>query len=569
MSSSNLRVHYGSTNVEQAVRARLRWWDDQGISQRIWKHDPALWTDDPAGQDEIIKRMGWMDAPEIMAGKVEEMTAFAKEICQAGFTHTVLLGMGGSSLAPEVYALVIGEKQGFPQLRVLDSTDPGAIADVEAWCNLETTLFIVASKSGGTIETRTQADYFYERVRSLKGERAGENFIAITDPGTGLEAEAKAKGYRRIFPGLPSIGGRYSAFSPFGLIPAALMGIDVGAVLARSRLAMSDCGPDVSAAENPGVLLGILLGEFALAGRDKVTFLLPERWASFANWAEQLIAESTGKQGKGILPVALEAPGSPQAYSDDRLFITVGIPNMDEPELEHNLLMLEKAGHPVVRIPLQAMDDLGYEYYRWAFAVPAASVLLRINPFDQPNVQESKANTERMLKVYEEQGVLPELPSVLNEGGLRVYGQVSGGNLAAALRAFLEQVRKGDYIALQAYLTPHSETWEAMQSLRLFIRDTLKVATTLAYGPRFLHSTGQLHKGGAPNGVFIQFTSDRTPELAIPGRPYTFGTLIDAQALGDWQALTARGLRALRIHLGADVAGNLARLKDAFNEAMG
>jgi transaldolase/glucose-6-phosphate isomerase len=569
MSSSNLRVHYGSTNVEQAVRARLRWWDDQGISQRIWKHDPALWTDDPAGQDEIIKRMGWIDAPEIMAGKVEEMTTFAEEIHQAGFTHTVLLGMGGSSLAPEVYALVIGEKQGFPQFRVLDSTDPGAVADVEAWCNLETTLFIVASKSGGTIETRTQADYFYERVRSLKGERTSENFIAITDPGTGLEAEAKVKGYRCIFPGLPSIGGRYSAFSPFGLIPAALMGIDVGAVLARSRLAMSDCGPDVSAAENPGVLLGILLGEFALAGRDKVTFLLPERWASFANWAEQLIAESTGKQGKGILPVALEAPGSPQAYSDDRLFITVDIPNMDEPELEHSLLMLEEAGHPVIRIHLQAVDDLGYEYYRWAFAVPAASVLLHINPFDQPNVQESKANTERMLKVYEEQGVLPELSSVLSEGGVRVYGQVPGDNLAAALRAFLEQVRKGDYIALQAYLTPHSETWEAMQSLRLFIRDTLKVATTLAYGPRFLHSTGQLHKGGAPNGVFIQFTSDRTPELAIPGRSYTFGTLIDAQALGDWQALTARGLRVLRIHLGTDVAGNLARLKDAFNEAMG
>jgi glucose-6-phosphate isomerase len=569
MSDNSLHVYYGNTKVEQAVHARLQWWADRHISPRIWKHDPALWTDDPAGQDEIVKRMGWLDAPEIMAGKVDEITAFAEEIRTTGFTHTVLLGMGGSSLAPEVYALVIGKAEGFPQFRVLDSTDPGAIAEVEAWYNLETTLFIVASKSGGTIETRTQADYFYERVRSLKGERAGENFIAITDPGTGLETEAKAKGYRRIFPGLASIGGRYSAFSPFGLIPAALMGIDIGAVLARSRAAMADCGPDVPAAENPAVLLGILLGEFALAGRDKVTFLLPERWVSFANWAEQLIAESTGKQGKGILPVALEAVGSPQVYGDDRLFVTLDIPGIQGPELTHCLLKLEEAGHPIIRIPLEAVDDLGYEYYRWAFAIPVASVLLRINPFDQPNVQESKTNTERMLKVYEEQGTLPEPPPTLSDGTIRLYGHISGDSLTAALRTFLEQIRKGDYVALQAYLTPRSETWGAMQSLRLLIRDTLKVATTLAYGPRFLHSTGQLHKGGAPNGVFIQLTSDRTPELAIPGRPYTFGTLIDAQALGDWQALTARGLRVLRIHLGADVAGNLARLKDVFSEALG
>jgi glucose-6-phosphate isomerase/transaldolase/glucose-6-phosphate isomerase len=561
-------IHYGHTGVEPAVEARLEKWASERIPQRIWGVDPSVWSDDPQQQSEIGKRLGWLTAPQTLYSEADDLLAFADE-SRRRFTHVVLLGMGGSSLAPEVYSLVIGVASGYPHFRVLDSTDPGAVREVEAWCDLAKTLFIVASKSGGTVETRALGDYFYERLQAIRGERAGEHFIAITDAGTGLERNAHALGYRRVFLNVPTIGGRYSALSLFGLVPAALIGVDVKAVLDRARAMMAACGPGVPPDENPAAVLGVALGELSLVGRDKVTFLLPERWASFGNWAEQLIAESTGKNGKGLVPVALEPPGPPEVYGADRVFVAYEAPDEDDADvLARTVAALDKAGHPIVRIRLAQPDDLGYEYFRWAFATAAAGEVLHINPFDQPDVQDTKTNTVAILKAYEQMGALPAARPVLEADGLRLYGAESASDLVAALSGFLGQVQPSDYLALQAYITPQVAHWQQIQAIRLAIRDRLKVATTAAYGPRYLHSTGQLHKGGPPTGVFLQITSDHTEDVRVASRPYSFGTLIDAQAQGDWQALAGRGLRTLRVYLSRDVTGDLARLRAAIEAAL-
>lgn len=521
--------------------------------ERIWAMDPTLWADDP-DTPELGDRLGWLTVIDNLRGEANDLAAFGREVRDAGYTRAIVLGMGGSSLCVEVLRLAIGSAPGYPALGILDTTDPATIRALAADVDLAKTIFVVASKSGGTVETLSHAAYFYDLARQQLGDRAGVNFIAITDPGSKLERLAADLGYRRAFLNQSDIGGRYSVLSYFGLVPAALAGIDVAALLDRARAMADDCKRP--AGENPGLLLGAAMGAAARRGRDKLTIVTGQRLASFGDWAEQLIAESTGKHGRGIVPIAGEAVGAPAAYGDDRLFVQLALPG-DAP-LESD--------QPRIRLSLTDPYDLGGEFVRWEFATAVAGKVLAINPFDQPNVQESKDNTNRLLAEFARAGKLPEPAPVAQADGLSVSGpgDASAGqrSLGDALAGFLASVRPGDYLALTAYIASTPEHEAALQALRLALRDRLRVATTLGYGPRFLHSTGQLHKGGANNGVFIQFVAPVADggALPIPGQGYDFGTLKAAQALGDLQSLATHGRRAIRVDLGRDIAGGLAKL---------
>ena len=470
------------------------------VPRRIWALDHTVWKPDPT---EITNRLGWLYLPERMREQMDGLQEFA-ESC-AAFERIVLLGMGGSSLAPEVFSMTFGGKP----LTALDTTHPEAIAAVEKDSDLKDTLFIVASKSGGTVETLSHFAYFHDKVKD------GSQFVAITDPGTPLEALARSKGFRRVFLNPADIGGRYSALSYFGLVPAALIGVDVHALLDSAEEMAYACAECVPVADNPGLKLGALIGEAAKAGRDKLTLLIPDEISSFGAWLEQLIAESTGKEGIGILPVEGEPQGSPDVYGDDRLFVSLGV---------------ETALEPSLVIPFDGADKLGAEFFRWEFATAVAGHVLGIHPFDQPNVQEAKDATRRLL----EADALPTEP----------YDD---------LGALLEAVRPGDYLAIQAYLPRTPDNSSRLQAARMRLRDRLRVATTLGFGPRFLHSTGQLHKGGPATGVFIQVVDEPSLDLPIPGKPYTFRRLLDSQSAGDLQALRARGRRVARVRLSESV----------------
>jgi transaldolase/glucose-6-phosphate isomerase len=544
----------------------------QDFARRLWEHDPTLWKQDPGHQKVIRNALGWLTVPRTMLGQVDALAAFAQEVKRAGFTHQVLLGMGGSSLCPDVCRATFGTATGFLQLQVLDSTVPASVAAEEKSIDLVHTLFLVSSKSGGTTETMSFFHYFYDRVRTVKGDKAGGNFVAVTDPGTSLEKLAKEKNFRRIFPGQPDIGGRYSALSNFGMVPAALAGVDVRGLLERAVHMAEACGVTVAAEENPGLLLGAALGEAAHLGRDKITFVISPAIAAFADWVEQLIAESTGKEGKGLVPVAHELLGDPVVYGQDRLFVEVKLAADADGGTERALEALESAGHPVIRITLPKALDLGAEFFRWEVATAVAGALLGIDPFDQPNVQESKDNTKSLLAEFRAQGKFPEEDPLLECDGLKFYGGPAmraslakpGADTKSAegvLGAFLSQARQGDYVALMAYLQPTSEHTAALQSVRVKLRDSLRLATTLGYGPRFLHSTGQLHKGGANNGLFLQITADDVEDLPVPGEPYTFSVLKQAQALGDLRSLMSKQRRVLRVHLGKDARARLARIE--------
>ena len=547
--------------------------------RRLWDHDAGLWKQDPDHQKIIKNSLGWLDSPRTMLDQVDDLAHFAQELKDAGFTHQVLLGMGGSSLCPDVIRATFGVAPGSLQLQVLDSTVPASVAAVEKSINLAHTLFIVSSKSGGTTETLSFYEYFFDRVRAIKGERAGENFVAITDPGTSLETLAREKHFRRIFPGYADIGGRYSALSNFGIVPAALAGVNIRGLLERATRMAQACGPTIPAAENPGLFLGAALAEAGSAGQDKITFVLSPGISTFADWVEQLIAESTGKEGKGLVPVAGEPLGDPAVYGKDRLFVQIKLIGDTGDETEQKLKALESAGHPLIRIALQDILDLGAEFFRWEVATAAAGALLGIDPFDQPNVQESKDNTKRLLGEYRTQGKFAEEGLLLESDGVKLFGDpgltASLAKLGAAakspegvLGAFLMQARPGDYVALMAYLQPTAEKTSVLQSLRTRLRDSLGLATTVGYGPRFLHSTGQLHKGGANHGLFIQLTADDTEDLPIPGEPYTFSVLKHAQALGDMGSLVSKQRRVLRLHLGKDARVQLARVEKWLEEAV-
>jgi transaldolase/glucose-6-phosphate isomerase len=554
-----------------AVQERVASLEQQGFPARLWRKDPGLWKEDPEDQKAICNALGWLHVAEKMAEILQDLASFHADLRAAGFRHVVHMGMGGSSLAPLVFQHTFAPGQDSLRLTVLDTTDPATIRAIEREVPVEHTLFIVASKSGTTTEARAFGDYFYARLQDLKGGQAGENFAAITDPGTPLVELAQERGFRRVFLNFPDIGGRYSALSYFGLVPAVLMGIDVSGLLGRALRMAHACSSCVEAAENPGLVLGAVMGELQRQGRDKVTFLMPEPIATLGMWLEQLLAESTGKEGKGLLPVADEPVGDPSVYGDDRLFVYLRLEGEVDPALEQGVAALQAAGQPVVIIRMDDRLDVGQEFFRWETATATAGAILKINPFDQPNVQESKDNTRRLLEVMQEKGQLPGEEPALVEAPLSVCDGRSASTVAGAMGRFLSQARPGDYVALMAYLTEDAPNDRRLQAIRTRLRDALHLATTVGYGPRFLHSTGQLHKGGPKTGLFLQLTADDdddTEDMLVPGRPYTFGMLKQAQALGDLQALCEHGQRAMRIHLGRDVARGLAALEEAIEAAL-
>lgn len=525
---------------------------------RIWAKDHTVWKDDPTG---ISNRLGWLHSAEVMCENVERLQSLAEAVRAEGFSHALLLGMGGSSLAPEVLRKTFGVKKGYLDLAVLDSTDPGAVLSQAERLDLARTLFIVATKSGGTVETLSFFKFFYNRVAEVVGEdQAGAHFVAITDPGSDLEKLAERYHFRTTFLNDPDIGGRFSALSFFGLVPAALIGVDLERLLGRALEASTGCSSCVAAADNPGAWLGAVLGELAKAGRDKVTFAISPAIASFGDWIEQLIAESTGKKGTGILPVVGEPLGPPKVYGNDRLFVYLRVDGDDTHDAA--ISALEGAGHPVVRLHLHEPYGLGMQFFLWEMATAVAGQRLGINPFNQPNVEAAKVLARQMVAEYKEKGALP--------GGEAAPLSVE------AVEAFLKRARAGgretgagrSYISLQAYVQATDKTNEALQKLRIRLRDRYKLATTVGYGPRFLHSTGQLHKGDAGNGMFIQFTTDASRDASIPDEAgksdasMTFGVLKMAQALGDHQALLEEGREVIRFHLGENVVSELEQLAE-------
>jgi transaldolase/glucose-6-phosphate isomerase len=557
---------------QNTVEVRLKAWDAAKVASQIWDKDGAVWVPDPdkaAQTPELTNRLGWLNLGQDMLAEADNLAAFAAEIKAAGFQQVILLGMGGSSLAPEVFMRTFGSPSpsqeegwggGSLPLTVLDSTNPAQVAAVAASVtDPAKTLFLVSSKSGGTIETLSAFKYFYHVVGKTK-PNPGENFIALTDPGSGLEKLAKEKQFRRIFSTPPEVGGRYSALTYFGLVPAALIGLNVPRLLRRANTMAEACRN--SALNNPGLQLGAVMGELALLGRDKVTFFTSPKIAAFGVWVEQLIAESTGKQGTGILPVADEAIAEPLYYGNDRLFVYLRLAGDDNVELDGKVDVLEAAGHPVIKIYMDELEDLGQEFFRWEMATATAGSVLKINPFDQPNVESAKIKARELMAEFERSGQLPLATPTLDYDDIDVYGPAMGETVTASLQAFLTHFQPGNYVAIMAYLPYQAEIDAALNQLRLRIRDGLRAATTVGYGPRFLHSTGQLHKGDGNKGLFIQITHTPATDVEIPGEKYTFATLHAAQAQGDYNALQENNRRLIRFHIerGQDLAGAIRKL---------
>jgi len=533
------------------------------VARRIWDRDANLWKpDDPAHAAVIGNRLGWLDVIDTMREALPRLIALSAEVQQAGLRNCVLLGMGGSSLCPEVLRSSFGSAAGQPELHVLDTTDPGAIAQLTDRLDPRTTLFIVASKSGTTLETLSHLAHFWEWVTSAGVLDAGRHFICITDPGSPLAATARDRDFRHLFENPADIGGRYSALSFFGLVPAAIVGIDVEAFLDRAEQMRQQSRPGVPADLNPGLALGTVLGLLQRSGRDKVTILAPPRIAAFSLWAEQLIAESTGKEGKGLIPIGDEPIGEPGVYGDDRILAVLRLRD-DDPDFDAEVGALRTAGIPGVTMQLDDLLDLAAEFFRWEFATAVAGAALGIDPFDEPNVKESKDNTKRVLDQYVKNGRLADEPATATDDGISVFGAPGRQDIDSALTEFLSAVRPGDYVALMAYVTPNSENEAALQRLRVAIRDEHRVATTLGFGPRFLHSTGQLHKGGPGSGLYIQVTAADAVDVAIPGQPFTFSILKQAQAQGDLQSLRDHDRRVIRLHIRGDLALGLSRLTDS------
>ncbi len=555
------------------VEDRLKAWDAEGGTRRLFAGDASLWT----GTDEA-HWLGWIGITEAQLEDQHPLLRIREEVRHEGFTHALLLGMGGSSLCPEVWKETFGRVPGYPELLVLDSTDPAQIGALAEKVDLARTLFIVASKSGSTLEPNIFKAYFFDRVRRLLPAGAGRHFVAITDPGSHLEKEAVADGFRHVFPGVKSIGGRYSALSNFGMIPAAVMGLDVERLLDEAERMLHACAPGVPAAENPGLVLGTILGLAASRGIDKLTLVASPTIYDLGAWLEQLIAESTGKEGKGIIPVDRERLGPPETYGEDRLFAYLRLEGAFDPAQDAGMAALEKAGRPVVRIQVSSTYDLTEEFLRWEIATAIAGAILRINPFNQPDVEASKVATRALTSEYEKTGQLPAESPFLTEGGVKLFTDARNEkallaegerSLAGCLKAHLDRLGKGDYFALLAYLQMSAANEERLQAIRHRVRDKKRVATCLGFGPRFLHSTGQAYTGGPNTGVFLQITCDDAKDLPVPGQRYTFGVVKAAQARGDFQVLAERERRALRVHLGPDVDAGLRTLEVAVDRALG
>jgi transaldolase / glucose-6-phosphate isomerase len=561
--------------LASAVKKNISDWQSSGKMQRLWNRDSTLWT----GSDES-QWLGWLDITDEQLAQHEQLKKLAKEVQQREFSDVLLLGMGGSSLCPEVLRMTFGRTNHFPNLHVLDSTDPAQVKSFEHQIDIAKTLFIVSSKSGSTLEPNIFKQYFFERTKQVVGAtKAGSHFIAITDPGSHMQKVAEQDKFLHIYFGRPSIGGRYSALSDFGMVPAAVIGIDTKKFLARADEMKQSCGASIGVEQNPGAMLGIILGTAATSGRDKVTIVTSPKIADLGAWLEQLLAESTGKIGKGIIPVDREELGSPEVYGNDRVFVYVRLQGNEDANQEARLAVLEKAGHPVVRLTMSDIYDLGAEFFRWEIATAVAGSIIGINAFNQPDVEASKVATRDLTSEYEKTGSLPAEKPVLEGGGVKLFtDDKNAAELAKAagpdksltgyLKAHLSRVKTGDYFAVLGYIQMNAENEQALQSLRMNIRNKKRVATCLGFGPRFLHSTGQAYKGGPNTGVFLQVTCDDSVTLPVPGQKYTFGVVKAAQARGDFQVLAERGRRALRVHLGSNLKAGLAMLQAAVEKAI-
>ena len=557
--------------VEQLVKASIDDWKKNDKVRRLWQHDASLWT----GTDEA-QWLGWLDITEQQLAQLDVFKKLAAEIKKAKFKHALLLGMGGSSLCPEVLRMTFGKIKGFPELHVLDSTDPAQIKAIEAKVDLKSTICIVSSKSGSTLEPNIYKQYFFERISKKVGPKeAGSRFIAITDPGSKMQQVAEADKFRHIFFGVPSIGGRYSALSNFGMIPAAVMGLDVAKFLKNAQEMVKACGASVAADKNPGVILGAILGTAAKDGLDKVTIISSPGIHDLGAWLEQLLAESTGKQGKGIIPVDREKVGKPEVYGSDRVFAYLRLETKPDKKQDAAVAALEKDGLPVVRISVKNTYNLGQEFFRWEIATAVAGSIIGIDAFNQPDVEASKVETRKLTGEYEKTGKLPPESPFLETDGIKLYADEknaaalkNSGTLVDALKFHLDRINANDYFGVLAYITMNPQNEDALQVLRHMVRDEKKSATVLGFGPRFLHSTGQAYKGGPNSGVFLQITCDDKVDLPVPGQKYTFSVVKAAQARGDFAVLAERGRRALRVHIGKNVKADLAKLTKATKKAL-
>jgi transaldolase/glucose-6-phosphate isomerase len=554
-----------------AVSASLDDWKKNNKVARLWQKDASVWT----GADEG-NWLGWLTIADEQVAHIDALKQIAEDIKKARFKHVLLLGMGGSSLCPEVLRMTFGKIKGHPELHVLDSTDPAQIKAIEAKVDLKTTVCIVSSKSGSTLEPNIYKQYFFERVKSKVGDKeVGNRFIAITDPGSKMQQVAEGDKFRKIFMGVPSIGGRYSALSNFGMVPGAIMGMDLPKFLKSTQEMVKACGASSAADANPGVILGAIMGVAANQGRDKITFITSPGISDLGAWLEQLIAESTGKVGKGIIPVDREHLAKPAIYGNDRVFAYLRLASKPNKAQDAAVAALEKAGHPVVRITLPNTYALGQEFFRWEIATAVAGSIIGINAFNQPDVEASKIETRKLTAEYEEKGSLPAEAPFFEEKGLKLFADdkntaalKGGAKLVDVLKAHLSRLGAGDYFAVLGYITMNAEHEKALQGIRHAVRNTKKVATVLGFGPRFLHSTGQAYKGGPNSGVFLQITCDDAKDLPVPGQKYTFGIVKAAQARGDFAVLAERGRRALRVHLGKNVKSGLATLAKAVEKAI-
>ena len=559
----------------KAVAATIEDWKKNDKVKRLWAKDASLWTN----TDES-KWLGWLTIVAEQIAQHDKLKKIAAEIEKAGFTHCVLLGMGGSSLCVEVFAKTYGREPGRPQMHVLDSTDPAQIRTIEKNIDLNKTVFIVASKSGSTLEPNIFKQFFYGAVTKAVGAaEAGKRFIATTDPGSHMQKVAETDGFRNIFYGVPSIGGRYSALSNFGMVPAAIQGVGIQKFLERAEQMVVGCGASVAADKNPGAILGAILGTGQKMGRDKVTLFTSAGISDLGAWLEQLIAESSGKEGKGLIPVDREAIGASGVYGNDRVFVYVRLDGSSDAKLDADVDALEKAGQPVVRIAVADKYDLGQEFFRWEIAIATACSVIGVNAFNQPDVEASKIETRKLTDQYEKDGSLPPETPFFEGGGVKLFSDPkntealkaavgSDVSLVGYLKAHLGRIKAGDYLGLLAYIERNNEHQAQLQISRHAIRDKKKIATCLGFGPRFLHSTGQAYKGGPNSGVFLQITCDDAADLPVPGQKYTFGIVKAAQARGDFQVLADRNRRALRVHLGSDLAAGLTTLQKAIAQAL-
>lgn len=549
MNSMNLQLGPIADAVSSAIAAA----EEQQVVKRIWRKDASLWKTDSTAQENIRSSLGWLTVSDEMIGVAEELAEYGEFIRQRGFRHAMVCGMGGSSLCPEVLRRSFPQRDGFPELVVLDSTDPDTIGDLAHQLDIEKGLFIVASKSGSTIEPTVFYKFWYDYLKK-RVSNPGDNFLAITDPGSPLVETAAELNFRRVILNQKDIGGRFSALSYFGVVPAALAGIDIRKLLERAKSVSQMCAPAMPLEQNPGLQLGVILSECVQAGRDKLTLIIEDRIASLGLWIEQLVAESTGKEGKGIVPVAGEPLGDPSLYGSDRLFvsISVGAPGSN---VKQKLDALSAAGHPVVYRTLRDTYDLAAEFFVWEFATACAGWRMAINPFDQPDVQVAKLATNEVLRAFEKDHRLPKHKVIATDELFSIFVDdddsrgINDGSVETVLRSHFNTIRPGDYLAVLAFIEQTPEVDGLMQQLQVLLRDKTRCASTTGYGPRYLHSTGQLHKGGPDKGLFLQITASDEIDFDVPGEQYSFSILKQAQAFGDFRALSRRGRRVLGIDI--------------------